>query len=398
LAMAFEGQEVGFVTEPLQYELRFHIYKLLERRNLPDSVSARHILISFAGAEGSLDPYTTARQRAQNVLDAINSGEVLFEDLASNDTLNDASKGGDLGWFKQNVQPRPLQDYCFQEENGSTGLVSTDLGFHIINITGQAGAVPSVKVAEIAQRVYPSEKTELAIYNKAAEFAAALQKSDDPQAVANEFGVALLPNKNTKSTDYQIVGIGPCREVIKWVFSEERSLNEIGVINNDYQSYVVTRLNAIYQPGYKPMNDLRDELEMLAMNHAKVEYLVKNWGSQAPAYQTATVSMSNLMLPGVGREAQVVGSMLGSAVDFKSEIVAGLNGAYQFKVLKIVDNPASFSESELQDQNNLMRGRVQTALLQALMEAAEIKDYRGKFYWENLKYCIAMAPIGAIIF
>lgn len=386
LAMAFEGQEAGFVTEPLQYEPRIHIYKLLERRNLPDSVSARHILISFAGAERSQatrDPYT-ARQRAQNVLDAINSGEVSFEELASNDTLNDdiaaASKGGDLGWFKQNMMARPFQDYCFQEEKGSTGLVLTDFGFHIINITGQAGSVPSIKVAEIAQRVYPSEETEQAIYTRAAEFAAAMEQSDNAQAVANEFGVALLPNKNTTSTDYQIVGIGPCREVVKWVFSEERSLNEIGVINNDYQSYVVTRLNAIYQPGYKPMNDVRDELEMLAMNHAKVEYLVKNWASQAPTYQTATVSASNLMLPGVGREAQVVGSMLGSAVDFNSEIVAGLNGAYQFKVLKIVDNPSPFADSDLQDQNNLMRGRVQTGLLQALMEAAEIKDYRGKFY------------------
>jgi hypothetical protein len=46
----------------------------------------------------------------------------------------------------------------------------------------------------------------------------------------------------------------------------------------------------------------------------------------------------------------------------------------------------------------LMRGRVQTGLLQALMEAAEIKDYRGKFYWENLNTRIVMAPFGPLLF
>ena len=225
---------------------------------MPDSVSARHILVSFAGAERSqaTRDFATAKTIADSLLAGINSGSLNFDAVASsfNYDVVASMKGGDLGWFKSGMLAKPFEDYCFRQSTGSTGLVFTNFGYHIINVTGQRGAVPSVQLAQVFRRVNVSKETEQNIYTQAAEFAKAIQAGEDAQSVSNRFNVPLLPNKNTAATDQTIVGLGESREVIRWAFNAERSLNEVGVINNNYQNYVVTQLTAVYEPGYKSVD------------------------------------------------------------------------------------------------------------------------------------------------
>jgi hypothetical protein len=385
LSTAIEGQGAGFVSDPIAIGPGYQIVKVMSRRNMPDSVSARHILVAFAGAERSqaTRDFQTAKTIADSLLAGIKSGSLNFNDVATsfNDDIVAGSKGGDLGWFKPNMMAKPFEDYCFRNSTGTTGLVFTNFGFHIINVTGQKGAVPSVQLAQVFRRVNVSKETEQGIYTQAAEFAKALQAGEDAQTVANRFGVALLPNKNTSATDQQIVGLGESREVVRWAFNEEREVNEVGVINNNYQNYVVAQLTAVYEPGYKSVDQVRDELQMLATNHAKVAYLKGQWSAQAPAFQKATVSLSSLFMPGAGREAAIVGAALGSKVGFQSEVLEGLNGVYQFKVLNVIENPGvAATAGDVAQQNNQLRSRVQSALFQALIEGADVEDYRGKFY------------------
>lgn len=385
LSTAIEGQGAGFVSDPIAIGPGYQIVKVMSRRNMPDSVSARHILVAFAGAERSqaTRDYQTAKTIADSLLAGIKSGSLNFNDVATtfNDDIVAGSKGGDLGWFKPNMMAKPFEDYCFRNSTGTTGLVFTNFGFHIINVTGQKGAVPSVQLAQVFRRVNVSKETEQGIYAQAAEFAKALQAGEDAQTVANRFNVALLPNKNTSATDEQIVGLGESREVVRWAFNEERSVNEVGVINNNYQNYVVAQLTAVYEPGYKTVDEVRDELQLLALNHAKVAYLKGQWEAKAPAFQKATVSLSSLFMPGAGREAAIIGSAVGSPVGFQSEVLEGLNGVYQYKVLNIIENPGvAATAGDVAQQNNQLRSRVQSALFQALIEGADVQDYRGKFY------------------
>jgi len=385
LSTAIEGQGAGFVSDPIAIGPGYQIVKVMSRRNMPDSVSARHILVAFAGAERSqaTRDYQTAKTIADSLLAGIKSGSLNFNDVATtfNDDIVAGSKGGDLGWFKPNMMAKPFEDYCFRNSTGTTGLVFTNFGFHIINVTGQRGAVPSVQLAQVFRRVNVSKETEQGVYTQAAEFAKALQSGEDAQAVANRFNVALLPNKNTSATDEQIVGLGESREVVRWAFNAEREVNEVGVINNNYQNYVVAQLTAVYEPGYKSVDEVRDELQLLALNHAKVAYLKEQWASQTPAFQKATVSLSSLFMPGAGREAAIIGSAVGSPMGFQSDVLEGLNGVYQYKVLNIIENPGvAATAGDVAQQNNQLRSRVQSALFQALIDGADVEDYRGKFY------------------
>jgi peptidyl-prolyl cis-trans isomerase D len=385
LKTAIEGQPAGFVSAPIEIGPGYQIVKVMNRRNMPDSVSARHILVAFAGAERSqaTRDFNAAKTIADSLLAGIKSGSLNFDAVATsfNDDVVAGMKGGDLGWFKQGMMAKPFEDYCFRNATGTTGLVFTNFGYHIINVTGQRGSVPSVRLAQVFRRVNVSKETEQGIYAQAAEFAKSIQSGEDAQSVANRFNVALLPNKNTSATDQNIVGLGESREVVRWAFNADRSVNEVGVINNNYQSYVVTQLTAVYEPGYKSVAEVRDELRMLATNHAKVRYLKTQWETQKPVAQKATVSLSSVFLPGAGREAGIVGMALGSPTGFNSDVLGGLNGVYQFKVLNIIENPGmNSSAGDVAAQNNQLRQRAQSGLFQALIEAADVQDYRGKFY------------------
>jgi peptidyl-prolyl cis-trans isomerase D len=386
LSSAVDGQNVGFVSNPLETGSGFQMLKIMDRRDLPDSVKARHILISFAGAERAQvsRSFEDAKVIADSILDLINSGKSSFESI--NNSINDdtfsAAQGGDLGWFQKNKMAKEFENFCFRKSKGDLGLVFTNFGFHIINITDQKGKVPSIKIAQVFRRVAVSKETEQGIYKQAAEFAKALQSGESAEEVAQRYEVMLLPNRNTNSTDQSIAGLGDSREVVRWLFNEERTIGEVGIVNNGYKNYVVTELTAIYEPGYKSVEDVKDELKSMAINNAKIKYLRESVAYEPDLkWEKATVSIANSFLPGAGRESGIIGRAIGSPVGYESEYFDGENGIFKFNILNSMPNKnVTLSAADVASQLNQLRSRVQTQLFDALVDVAQIEDNRGKFY------------------
>ena len=391
LRNAVKEKNAGFVSEPLETGNGYQILKIMDRRSLPDSVKARHILISFEGAERSQveRSFNDAKATADSIFEVLNSGVLSFE--SANNMLNDdtfaGSQGGDLGWFKTNRMAKPFEDFCFRNNVGDLGLVLTNFGYHIINITDQNGQIPSIRLAQVFRRVSVSKETEQGIYKRAAEFAKALQSGENAQDIAETYQVMLLSNNNTNSIDQSIAGLqGDSREIVKWLFNEDRFVGDVGIVNNGYRNYVVTELIAIYKPGYKPIEYVKDELKTLALNRSKVNYLMDsfeklNSDESSYSWKNNTVSLTNNFLPSVGRENIIIGQAIGANVGYESKLLKGENGVFKYRVLNKSGNPAPiFSASEVASQLNLLRSRVQSQLLESLVDASEIQDNRGRFF------------------
>jgi peptidyl-prolyl cis-trans isomerase D len=391
LRNAVKDRKEGFVSEPLETGNGYQILKIMDRRSLPDSVKARHILISFEGAERSqvARSFNAAKAIADSIFEILNSGVISFE--SANGTLNDdtfaGSQGGDLGWFKTNRMAKPFEDFCFRNNIGDLGLVLTNFGFHIINITDQNGQIPSIKLAQVFRRVSVSKETEQGIYKRAAEFAKALQSGDNAQDIAKNYQVMILSNNNTNSTDQSIAGLqGDSREIVKWLFNEDRSVGDVGIVNNGYKNYVVSELTAVYKPGYKPLEYVKDELKTLALNRSKVNYLFdsfekSNVDESTYSWKNNAVSLTNNFIPSVGRENIIIGQAVGSNVGYESKLLKGENGVFKYRVLNKSENSVSnFSAAEVASQVNLLRSRVQSQLLESLVDASDIQDNRGRFF------------------
>ena len=125
-----------------------------------------------------------------------NPSSFLMLALTNSDDSS-AQQGGDLGYFSQGQMVKPFNDFVFNNPVGKIGLVETDFGFHIINITDKQDAV---RLATIAQKIEPSDATTDKAYQKAVKFEMDANEKDF-EKVAKEAKLTLNPPVKAKAID-----------------------------------------------------------------------------------------------------------------------------------------------------------------------------------------------------
>ena len=380
---AIQGMPAGFVGGPIQDGDSYRLVKVMSRAALPDSARAKHILIAYAGSERSSAQrsYQEAKELADSLLSAIKGGAsfAAASEALSSDVVA-ASKGGDLGWFQPGMMTPAFEQFCFERRTGSFDIVETEFGFHLVEVTGQKGSRPALRLAEIVRRIDVSPETEQKIYAQASALAKAIQEGKEPQEAAAQLGVAMLPARNVTATDVSVMGLTDGREVVRWMFNEDREVGEVSVVNNNYKSYSVVYVSGAFEEGYKPLDAVKDDLKALALNRAKVRVLAERMAKTKQLNWTpANVTLASPFLVS-GREPKVVGMAAGSKVGTQSEVIEGSNGVYRFKVVNTFDSAPSLTAADMAAENNRLAGNAQRMLLQSLLGSAKVTDNRGLFY------------------
>lgn len=106
---------------------------------MADQINASHILLMYAGSERS--SATRTKDEAQSQIVAIEQelqGGTDFASLArEHSDCGSAQAGGDLGGFGRGQMVKGFEDAAFGlEVGGTTGVIETPFGFHIISRTG----------------------------------------------------------------------------------------------------------------------------------------------------------------------------------------------------------------------------------------------------------------------
>jgi parvulin-like peptidyl-prolyl isomerase len=101
-----------------------------------------------------------AKSEAESIRKRILEGED-FAKLAKehSDDPGNASKGGDLGWFKRGRMAKPFEEAAFglKETGDISGVVETRFGYHIIKLTGSKRGLDYFK--EIIENKLAIEKS-----------------------------------------------------------------------------------------------------------------------------------------------------------------------------------------------------------------------------------------------
>ena len=98
---------------------------------------ANHILINAPSSMNEADK-AKAKEKAQALLDSVKKTPAAFAELAKKNSQDAGSavKGGDLGFFGKGAMVKPFEDAAYALKKGEiSGLVQTEFGFHIIQIT-----------------------------------------------------------------------------------------------------------------------------------------------------------------------------------------------------------------------------------------------------------------------
>ena len=381
---------VGQVSSPYMYNGYYCISKSLGRKAGAKS-KASHILISWEGTQVPNKKEVRTKEQAKAKAETLladakaNPGNFMMLAMMNSDDSS-AQSGGDLGYFGPGQMVAPFNDFVFNNPIGKIGLVETQFGYHIINVTDKQDAV---KLATIAQKIQPSELTNNKIYEQATKFEMDAAKKDF-EALAKELKVTVSPSVRVKAIDESFGTVSNQRQIVKWAFESGTSVGDVKRFEIVNQGHVVAKLKKVYEKGLMAVEDARPQVEGILKNKKKAEMIqakLKATSLEALAaannvtvMNAADLSIENPAIPGAGFEPKVVGTAMSSKVGQISKPIVGNAGVYVLVTKAATKAPALKSYEEfvgkLKQQTASYSGRV----IQALKENADIKDNRSEFY------------------
>ena len=391
-----DGQSVGFQKGPIDLGGAFAVVKLVDRKTVPDSVKARHILIPFAGATRADASVTRNPQEAKVLADSLfaylegnpSAFESVSEEFSSDVVAKE--KGGDLGYFSRGSMAKPFENFCFFRKNGSMGVVPTQFGWHVIQVTDQKGENDVYKIGQIIREILPSDETIQTLYNQASGYAAEAQTAEDYRALATEKGFFLRPARNLGRFEEVVSGLGTARRVVRWAWDDDREEGNIGLLENDGNGYVVVVLTDKLEEGTSSFEMVQaqcleaakkdakkalvlERLENASQGAATIEAVATAAGKEV---RTLSFRISQFNISGVGNEAKVVGTICGLEPGTLSPVILGENGA--FVAITSPANPAPQIDYANMAQNTQrsIRNLVGTQAYNALQDKAKIEDMR----------------------
>lgn len=387
---------VGSIYGPYKDGQYFKLSKVVAETQLPDSVKVRHILIPFVGARGT-DPTVTktdaeAKKTADSLLSVIKANRSKFPELVTAFSSDQGSvqNGGEYDFHPYNTMVKPFNDFEFENNKGDLGVVKTDFGYHIIEILDQKNKARAIKIATIARKIEPSEKTINDLFNTTQKFEIAIQ-GEDFQEVATKNNYEVRPVNTIKELQESIPGLGSQRAIVRWAFDDATKVGDYKRFSIPTGGYVVVQLAAINKKGLMSVEnasvtaipEIRKEKKAKLIREkikaTTVDEVAKN--QNVSVSTAAAINMKTPTLSGAGQEPKVVGAAFGLKEGQTSKLIDGNKGVFIIEVTKVTEAPKL--ENYQANANRLSSARVnsaQTKVLNALKEAADIEDNRAIFY------------------
>ncbi|MBK8701352.1 MAG: peptidylprolyl isomerase [Saprospiraceae bacterium] len=396
---------VGSVVGPFAEGANYLLAKLVDKRVLPDSVKARHILkkasdpVQLASANKSID----------SLKNLIASGAMKFDSVAirNSDDTGSAIKGGDLGTFAQGTMVKPFNDVCFI--TGTTGklyTVTTQFGVHLIEIQSQKyiDKTPKYQLAIIPAAIVPTQETQDVMYDKVTAILSKIKTTEDFKKAAEANPEILLQtSKSLKANDYSIPGFPEgetSRSIIKWAFENDKG--DVSPVMYSYQddvnfytkSFVIAGVHSVNEAGMMSVEDAKASLELQVKNEKKAEILmgkikaVSDLASLAGQYGTnvdtaANVSFSAAFIEAIQTsEPVVVAKAFGLEQGKISAPIKGNTGVFVLKVTEKMPAVAENSNLEMIKSSivNSNKSGAGYRLWEALKKKFTPEDHRAKFF------------------
>jgi peptidyl-prolyl cis-trans isomerase D len=291
-----------------------------------------------------------------------------------------------------------FNDSVFLGKTGDKKVVHTVYGFHYIEILGQKGTEPAYKIAYLAKPVTVSQETDEAAQNEAQKFAGSVHTLKEFYDNAAKIKKLPFTAAGIKENDYSLNSntpgmpnaLGNKREFIKWVYN-----NDIGDISSAFafnQKYLVGIITAVDKPGLPGAETTRPMVEPKVRNEKKAKIIIETKikgntleaiaaANKAAVQQADSVAFQSPFIKSLGQEFKLLGASFNKQAQAKvSAPIAGEGGVFVIKGNGIAGvAPKGTAESQRTTEQLTLKAQ-QQSYLQALLKAANIKDYRSKFF------------------
>lgn len=398
--------EIGKVYGPYLLGSSYQAIKITDKKVLPDSVQAAHILKRVT--PGNAEQLEEANRLMDSLMTVINRNKGKFAELAkefSEDTAN-KDDGGDLGYFAQGAMVAPFNEAAFHTGTvGNVYKVHTQFGIHLLYIKDQMyeSREPKYQAAYISMAIIPSKETESQAYDEMLTLVGEYQNLEDLKpAVSSNPNIVWETSDNLPINGYTVGSLGggsTSRDIVKFAFDEDTQINDISPNVFQYtdpvryytNKYVIAGLSGIKKAGMPPPADLRNQLEFTVLNQLKAEKAIATIGandlaSVAGQYNVAVDTLTNLnmlnnFIAGLGNEPSVIGAAFSQEIGQTSAPILGNSGVFVVKTLTrneagAISGLTSVKKAISQEKRQSSR----FGLMKALRDNVKIQDNRSVFY------------------
>lgn len=385
-------KEINEVYGPYKENGVYKLSKIVNVKQMPDSVKASHILIPFIGTS-TADPTVTkteaqAKIYADSILTVVKANKSKFETLAKEISVDKGSgaKGGDLGWFTYTRMIPEFRDYVFENKVGDIAVVKSQFGFHIIKIDGQKNHQKNVQIATFSHKILPSEKTENDVFEKAETFASDVSSGKDFAETGKEKNYVVRPVQYIEAIDDNIAQLGSQRPIVRWAFEEGTNEGDIKRfdIDNGYAVIKLSKKNkaelAIRGKNVRQiiLNEKKSALIKERSSGDALDEIAKQ--NNTSVRSAKAVSSSSPVFAGQGRFPEIAGVVTSLEENQLTKNIKGRSGVLFAKVTKknLPADIKNYSSNKKNIERTLQNRNVQ--IYNAIKENAEIEDNRAYFY------------------
>ena len=386
-------EPVGSMTDPFQEGETWNLVRLVKTENRPDSVKVRQIVI--VPAQQTQVSYADAVTLADSIKTAVEKG-ADFAKLAVKYSADPgvATNNGELGWIHEiDMQAGSMMENLFSMKKGEVSTLESGQGIFVVQVTERGKESKKVQIATLQHNIVAGSRTEQILWGQASKFAVenrTEQKFDEAVAAQNlNKRMATYIGEN----DRQIPGLSSARQIVRWAYEAKHGqVSDVFTIDN---SYVVAVLKDIRKKGYTPVKQAIAEMD-LAIRREKKAALISAQLSEAaknaqsfselaaslnlPVESASAIAFSAFSIPGAGIEPQLIAAAASLDEGNISEPVEGINGVYLLTVKQIVEPEETGVEQARERLGITYSNRSISESAQALHKAANIEDWRSKFY------------------
>ncbi|MFZ4399497.1 MAG: SurA N-terminal domain-containing protein [Bacteroidales bacterium] len=400
---AMFNASIGTIFPPFMDNGSFKMAKLLDAQLRPDSMKAKHILVSFQGAYGAAETVKRTKDEAKKVADSLRllvlKDTAKFTLLASTTSDDPSAKEnkGDLGWFEDQKMIASFNEAVIKGKVGEIVVVESPFGYHIINITGKKVPEKKVRVALVSRSLEASNQTYKNVFAKANKFASENTTVDQFEATIKKEGLNKRTAEYVQPMADNIPGVENARELVRWSFNEETKKNDVSKQVFEFDNkFVVAVIKEVREKGIAPLAQLKQRLEFVVKRDKKAVMLqeklktalasTQDLNQLATKFNTKvdTVPQLNFAAYNVGRkgyEPEVIGTTFTLKKAAISKPIKGYTGVYVVCVDDIIKAPAAkdYTMVKMQMQSTFDQ-RVGNEAYKAIQDKAKIEDNRIFFY------------------
>ena len=359
----------------------FYAARIMDIKNVPDSVYVRHIM--FQGA--------AARHSADSLLKLVNKNN--FAALAQENSVdrNNQFDGsfGTLGWMTQNSMI-PGFESVLTAAVGKPYILNSQYGTHIVEVVKTTKPVAKKKVAIFEKAALPSKETYSATYNKANLLAVrAAGKYDNYKAACDTTGTysrSLTINEGTDTYG----SIGHAKEVTRWAFDNKPG-KASGIITVDNNYFFVVAVKGAHKEGFATVAESKDQIwnQLYRQKYSEkrcqeVAAQIEGLTSMEEIAEKLGTTVSNLTdvtfstNSAATTEPAFVGAVAAAAQGEISGPVAGIMGTYVFQVTGRETGSYYTEDDAVAAQARIDQYHQQ--MLLPVMTDKDVKDNRARFY------------------